>query len=272
MHNDKIDINGETWLREGHMLEAEWGQEIMKRVPHAELWLNELCTLHEALSWARGGYPHPDDSRLWRERNFTVEVRKLWGESFTPDEASAWLERGLGFDEATEWKKRGVSIDVAARWFACDDLEVGAGTRDEACAWINAGVEDPELAVLFMGLDVTPPDAAPWASVGLEPRVLRSWIEADRSPEDVAKWTAVGVMHGECATAWDEEGCSPVDAEPWVKDGYDTDCALEWVRCGFTLEEANVCYEHGVEDPSQAEELRSVFTKMGPPIAEKPDA
>ncbi len=184
----------------------------------------------------------------------------------------AWEARGIPLVEALAWKAdAGISrAELAASWRSegFEPTEVKGWLRKLSGAWRtaglaaalrDAGVGPQDLLAWHQLGKMRPPDIAPYARAGFDPRSARDWFRheipaevargyADRgwSAGEYAAWRALGLRE-EVRDAWRAQGFNATAAGAWIEAGLDApDEARAWRDTGLELAEVRAWRALGV--------------------------
>lgn len=166
--------------------------------------------------WERWGFGDNFERRSWQRTGIM------------PDEAAAWRSRNFSAKQALQWRRNEVSIEDAAVW-----REGGFETAKSARQWLRAKVpprtaklwsvqfaDDTERAVqaIKAGFD-DPVAAAEWLQYFMFPWEARPWLDGGFTALDAEAWVRAGFNDAVYAKRWRDAGFEPMDARLEIQSG-----------------------------------------------------
>lgn len=123
-----------------------------------------------------------------QKRELEPEEVLSWRNSIpgiSPNEISAWMDRGCDVDQAIAWQEAGITHSY------------------EADYWMKAGR--------------TPDQAKDWRDAGVSVHAAAEWIRAGRTPAQAEKWVQVGLSSYGSVSAWENIGLDASKAAHYLR-------------------------------------------------------
>jgi serine/threonine protein kinase/uncharacterized membrane protein len=231
-----------------------WGYEQVKR------WLSGDLNIEVYYEQAETRVEEDYEEKEWMKYGISKETnwRKL---GLPPAETKSFIKAGFGFNEAKKW------------------VDAGWRSGELAKRWYNAGF-GPEESYVFEKLGLSPKQARQIKNIGLTAYDLKPLIGAEielieefinfieesgktlsfeplrKLVKELSLWRKEGFTIKE-AYEWIRYGFSSQEAKMWKVAKFDPQNAIRWRKLGFNTEEAKEWIKEGFS-PEEAQKWKTL--------------